>query len=794
MKVSYEWLLDYVDTHTPAVELGEKFLMTSSELEDVEAWTEQLSQIVVGEVLTCEPHPNASKLKLTTVSVGGRKKLKIVCGAANVSAGAKVLVALPGATVTSRDGKTRFTITPTTLRGEVSEGMLCAAEELGLPAQGDGLLLLPKTAKVGTPAAKFLNRETTVLDLEITPNRPDLLSYVGLAREVATFDRRTLREPNLLPLENLQHLPATQTATSSNTHLSSRLSVIQFEVTGHSETPGWMATRLELSGIRPINPVVDVANYVMLELGQPLHTYDAAKLPGTSQGKQDFTATTVAKPQKLKVLDGTTRDITPDDIVISVRGEVVGIAGIIGGEATAITPESTGFVLEAASFHGPAIRRTSRRLGLRTEASSRFEKGVDPELTITAIKRAAFLYQQLGIAKPSSRLVDFAHHKRGSERPRIHVTSEQIQGILGVHISLGEAKQILQKLGFTLLHVTKASLDCIPPSWRADVTREEDVLEELVRIWGYDRVPSTLPSSSVKPPQENLEFSRLTSMRHAAASLGFIETIHLSFSNEREITAAGFSVSNAVPLQNPLSQEQSHLLPSHLISFLRTTSENQVNPETRLFEIGSIFASPTTETRKFSACVRTGNSPEEALQELKRLVSALTTASRITTPVSYQGSGGSCSITLGDAAIGSIQVVPLATLEKYKIRRSKTFLFLELDLTSLFEASASFATYKPLAVFPSIQRDISLQVSEATAWGSIQKSLETHLTQVPKIMVLTYAFLGVYRGKPLPPDTKSVTVRLIYQGVERTLTDQEVDTDLTNLTKRLTNLPATIVT
>ncbi len=794
MKVSYEWLLDYVDTHTPALELGEKFLMTSSELEGVDAWTEKLSQIVVGEVLTCEPHPNASKLKLTTVSVGGRKKLKIVCGAPNVAAGCKVLVALPGATVTSRDGKTSFTIAPTTLRGEVSEGMLCAAEELGLPAQGDGLLLLPKTAKVGIPAAKFLNRETTVLDLEITPNRPDLLSYVGLAREVATFDRRTLREPNLLPLENLQHLPANQTVTSSNTHLSSRLSVIQFEVTGSGETPAWMSSRLELSGIRPISPVVDVANYVMLELGQPLHTYDASKLPGTAQGKQDFTAGTPAKPLKLKVLDGSTREVTTDDIVISVHGEVVGIAGIIGGEATAITSESTGFILEAASFHGPAIRRTSRRLGLRTEASSRFEKGVDPELTITAIKRAAYLYQQLGIAKPSSRLVDFAHHKRGSERPRIHVTSEQIQGILGVHISLGEAKQILQKLGFTLLHVTKASLDCIPPSWRADVTREEDVLEELVRIWGYDRVPSTLPSSSVKPPQENLEFSRLMSMRHASASLGFRETIHLSFSNEREITASGLTIADAVPLQNPLSLEQSHLLPSHLISFLRTTSEHQVNPETRLFEIGSIFSRPTTETRKFSACVRTASPAEEALQELKQLVASLTTACRITTPVSYQGSGSTCSITLGDTVVGMIQIVPLATLEKYKIRRSKTFLFLELDLASLFTAPANFVTYRALPVFPSIQRDISLQVAETTQWEAIEKSLKTHLTQVPNSMHLTYTFLGVYRGKPLPPDTKSVTVRLTYQGQERTLTDQEVDTDLKNLTKRLTNLPATIVT
>ncbi|CAN5197664.1 phenylalanine--tRNA ligase subunit beta [soil metagenome] len=794
MRVSYEWLTDYIDTHTPAAELGERFLMTSSELEGVEAWSEMLANIVVGEVVTCEPHPNASKLKITTVSTGGRKKLKIVCGAPNVAAGIKVLVALPGAVVSSRDGKSTFTIAPTELRGEVSEGMLCAAEELGLQAQGDGLLILPKSAKVGTAAAKFLNRETTVLDLEITPNRPDLLSYVGLAREVATFERKALKEPSLLPFENLQNLPAAQTASSTNTHLSSRLSVIQFAVTEKAETPSWMSARLELSGIRPIHPVVDVANYVMLELGQPLHTYDSTKLPSTKAGKQEFLVGPHTGNAEFQGLDGVTRKLTTEDIVITVQGETVSLGGIMGSAGTAISSQSTGFVLEAAAFHGPAIRRTSRRLGLRTEASSRFEKGVDAELTVTAIKRAAYLYKSLSIAEPVSRLVDYSHHKRGSDKPRIHVTAEQIQGILGVHISLGEAKQILQKLGFTLLHVTKASLDCIPPSWRADVTREEDILEELVRIWGYERVPSTLPSASVKPPQENRHFVSLKRSRHAAASLGFTETVHLSFTNQRELKAVDLTDKQAVPLANPLSLEQSHLLPTHLISFLRTTAEFQATPETRLFEIGSVFSPPHIETRKLSACVRTAASPESALQEVKLLVTAILNASRVTGDVSYKGSGSSAKLLVGDTEIGSITLLPATTLEKWKIRKSRTFLYLEIGLHELFSLPHATKQFQPLPVFPKIQRDISLQVSENTDWQGIADSLSKHLTQVPKLMALSWQFQRVYRGKPLPPDTKSVTVRLTYQGLERTLTDQEVDTDLKQLTKRLINLPATIVT
>jgi phenylalanyl-tRNA synthetase beta chain len=555
-----------------------------------------------------------------------------------------------------------------------------------------------------------------------------------------------------------------------------------------------MSARLELSGIRPIHPVVDVANYVMLELGQPLHTYDSSKLPSTKSGKQEFLVGTQTVTTDFLGLDGVARKITPEDIVITVLGEVVSLGGIMGSTSTSISASTTGFVLEAAAFHGPAIRRTSRRLGLRTEASSRFEKGVDPELTVTAIKRAAYLYKTLSIAEPVSRLVDYSHHKRGSDKPRIHVTAEQIQGILGVHISLGEAKQILQKLGFTLLHVTKASLDCIPPSWRADVTREEDILEELVRIWGYERVPSTLPSASVKPPHENRSFVSLKKSRHAAAALGFTETVHLSFTNLRELKAIGLDENQAVPLANPLSLEQSHLLPTHLISFLRTTAEFQANPETRLFEIGSVFSPPHRETRKLSACVRTAASPESALQELKHLVEVILRSSHVTSEVTYKGSGKSAKVLVGNQEIGSITLLPTATLEKWKIRKSRTFLYLEIGLSELFSLPHATRQFQPLPVFPKIQRDVSLQVAEGTDWQSIEDSLSKHLTQVPKLMNLSWQFQQVYRGKPLAGDTKSITVRLTYQGLERTLTDQEVDTDLKQLTKRLTNLPATIVT
>lgn len=795
MLVSYEWLTDYVDTHTPARELGEKFLMTSSELEGVIDWQTKLSHVVVGEVLTCKPHPNATKLSLTTVKVG-RKTLRIVCGAPNVKAGIKVLVALPGATVTTKTGDNAI-ITKTELRGEISEGMLCAAAELGLPEQeNSGLLILNDNAKPGTPAADYLNRNTTVLDLEITPNRPDLLSYYGLAREVAAFERRSLKEVPLLPLENLQNLPATATVTSTSSNLCTRFSVLHCRILPNAHTPTWLAERLTLSGIRPIHPVVDVANYVMLELGQPLHTYDSSLLPIGKSGKYEFEAGTPKAKLAFKTLDGVTRDLEPGDTTISMQGTTIALAGIMGDAASAIHAGTKEFILESASFHGPAIRRTSRRLGVRTEASGRFEKGVDPELVVTALKRAAYLYQQLKIAEPKSKLVDYSQNKRGSEKPRIHVTSEQIQGILGVHISLGEAKLILQKLGFTLLHVTKASLDCIPPSWRSDVTREEDVLEELVRIWGYERVPSRLPSGAVKPPQKNRKFTALAAMRHKAAALGFTETIHLSFTNQRELEATALSPQIAIPLQNPLSLELSHLLPSHLISFLRTTSDYQVHPETRLFEIGSVFTTPKREEKKFSALMRTSARTESALEEMKRLVQELLSSSGIHgnvtyTPIATTG----CVVSVAETRIGTIEHVGQDILERWKIRRSRNVLYLEINLAALLDLPYGFTTYKPLPIFPSIERHLTIEVGESTNWEVVATTIGKHIeARNDKKLTTRCEMHGeVYRDTKAGTDTKRYTIKLTYNHPEKTLTDAIVEEDTNQLTKKLTKLPANIV-
>ena len=788
MKIAYQWIRDYVKTTTAAEELGEKFQMTSSVLEAVEDWQRRLAGIVVGKVVTNSEHPKSQKLRILQVSLG--KKTEQILTAGVAPAGSLVAVALPGATLHPLKGEP-WQITIREMGGEVSNGMLCGLEEMGVNLKAKDWEFIPDGTPAGTAISDILFLNDKVLDLEVTPNRPDLLSYFGLAREVSTFEKKTLLEPPIYRLDEEEiHEEIPFKVKVENSHLVPRYSAIVLHSIEIKPSPRWLQSRLLLSGIRPINTVVDVTNYVMLELGQPLHAFDLSSL-----GTEGLMIGSAKNGEKLTTLDGVERTLSEGDIIISDSTRPIDLAGVMGGLESGINDTTTAILLEAANFDGASIRRTTRRLGLRTEASSRFEKGLDPELTVTALKRAIFLLQQISHAKVGSRILDI-YPKARSERPRIHNNFTRIQQVLGVNISAAETKSILQKLGFQIPLLTKSSFEVIPPSWRHDIELPEDVIEELVRIWGYDRVPLTLPVGAVKAPFPLASYAAKARLRQRLASLGMHETIHLSFASSADLGRLNYPISNCIKLPNPLSQEVAFLLPTHIISFLNNLSTvNRENEECALFEISHLFNAPDKEIPTLTLLWRTQVSYEATYQKAKQTIFEIADCLSLPKPtmhsytVSQKNSNHYISdsfldISLDGKMIGTLGSVKPSVVEKFKIRRARTIVAVELSLDALLTVRSQNVVYSPILQHPSIERDISLICPSDLKVKSLTDCLEPNLNSD---ITLSFAITDIFSGKPLEKDQKAVTIHFIYNAKNRTLEDTEVNHDQERITTLLTN-------
>ena len=796
MNLSYHWLKDYVHTQLSPQDLGEHFRMTSSELERIEEWGRRFTGLKVGKVSEVTTHPDANRLRIATVEVGEKKTRQIVCGAPNLAVGQTVIVALPGTTLTPVKGEP-FTIQSAKIRGVESAGMLCAAEEIGIPLPSEGILSLDDSLRPGQDLAEALELNDSVLELEVTPNRPDLLSYVGLAREVATFDNKRLLEIPLATFEPEQASVRLSLAPFDPKHCQ-RYSAIALSGFITHTSPLWMQLRLLRNGIKPVSLVVDVTNYVMLELGQPLHAFDADTLNDQKKPIQ-LGVRMATSGEIISTLNGVMYSLEVGDLVISEANNLqpIALAGILGGQGSAITSTTERIVLEAAVFHGPAIRRTSRRLGVRTEASTRFEKGLDPEGTVTALKRAVYLLQELGGAVVCSTLAD-SYPKARQERPRIHLTFADVQEVLGVHISSAETKTILQKLGFHITSLTKSSVEVVPPSWRADIRLPEDVVEELIRIWGYERVPTTLPVGSVTPPQLNPRFEVSRKIRHTLASCGWHETIHSSFTSAQTLARVGIDPTDqAIALLQPLSRETEYLIPSHLGSLLTCVAQHNLNQtELALFELGAVFMPPQREERRLSILMRSEGSTEELYRTLKA-VCAHTQEGLGLTPFTYMTDseeqpfftpGSSLGIQFGGEGIGYVGEVSAEVIQRFKLRSGRHLVYASLSLDALIRAKPHVPRYRPLSPYPSISRDLTLTIPVSTPAGEVERIVRSHLSQEIPAQVIVGA---IYSGPSLRQGDKSVTFHLTYTHPERTLADAEVNADIERLTKAAANdLPA----
>ena len=773
MKFSENWLREFVDPAVDRDELCRRLTMAGLEVEAVEPLGAGLDGVVVGEIIACEPHPNADKLRVCQVSIGAGAALQIVCGAPNARAGLKVPLAMIGAKLPNG-----IEIKKAALRGVESNGMLCSAKELALDADASGLLELPADAPAGAPLAKALHLPDARIELKLTPNRPDCLGLRGLAYDVAALFGGAVAEPKVEPV------PAVSAATRE-VRLEAGADCPRFcgrmieGIDARAPTPEWMAERLRRSGLRPISLLVDVTNYVMMELGQPMHAFDAAKLSGGPIAVRRARA-----GETLKLLDEREVALDAEFLVVTDDGRAVALGGVMGGWDTRIGDATRDVFLEAAHWRPAAIMGRARRLGLHTDAGHRFERGVDPELPRAAIERATRLILDAAGGKPGP-VIEVARQQDLPVRHHVRLRRERLKRVLGMHVADTEVERILRALGMQV-DTTHEGWRVIPPSRRFDIEIEEDLIEEVVRVHGYERVPTHAPSGELRlrlPAEAEVPLPR---MRAQLAARGYREAICYSFV-AKDLLEHWSLAAGVVALANPLSADlavmRTSLLPG-LIEALKR-NRNRQQERVRLFENGLVFSSTGGELRQvpYLAAVACGRAAPEAWATDKRAVDFFDAKADLESllaiaghranatfhplEVPYLHPGRSAAIHLNSTPIGVIGCLHPRLLKALDIDHD--VMVFEGDLHAISTGTVPRA--QALSRFPSLRRDLAVVVPESTPYAQVKGSVEAALgARLAEVLVFDQ-----YQGANLGAGAKSLAIGLILQDDSRTLTDEDAD-------------------
>lgn len=791
MRISWNWLKRYVATDLSPEQAASVLTSTGLEVESVEMFEPvkgMLSGVVVGHVLELEKHPDADRLSLCLVDLGHGEPVHIVCGAPNVAAGQKVIVATVGSELNLADG-TSITIKKSKIRGQESNGMICAEDELGLGQSHEGIMVLDPSARVGQPASEHLGLHGDhVLEIGLTPNRTDAMGHLGVARDlIAALNHRQgaglrLQWPDVDPF--MQDDDAfTVPVVVKDTHACPRYAGLTLTNVKIGPSPAWLKEALTVIGLKPINNVVDVTNFVQHELGQPLHAFDAAKLKGAR-----IVVRMARADEPFTTLDGTERKLHPHDLVIADAEHPACIAGVYGGLGSGVTEETTSVFLESACFDPATIRRAARRHGLNTDASFRFERGVDPELTVYALKRAALLLKEVAEARVSSPVIDLDHRpKQVREVPLRYAEIEQLAGLRIDHDAI---VHLLEGLDFGIKERDAVGLLLAVPSYRADVFRPADVIEEILRIHGYDQVP--LPERLMCPPMRS-EALDAESLREQLAShlaaRGFREIMMPSLVNGVRTTGSGIAVENdLVRLRNPLSAELDVMRPTLLFGALTAVAHNidRQQRDLRLFECGRIYrveGGRTHEAETLSILItgrrwrerwRSGDRKAELADVKEELEGMLERLGLISLarwePVAHPLLDHACALHLKGRRTGVIGSVRGAHLHASGI--AQPVFFAEIGEEPVLEACrARQVAFSEVARFPAVRRDLSLLLEEAVRF----EQLHGLAFNAERKLLRAVDLFDVYQGEKLPAGKKSYALSFILQDPERTLTDEQVD-------------------
>ncbi|WP_411895545.1 phenylalanine--tRNA ligase subunit beta [Winogradskyella sp. A2] len=795
MKISYNWLKQFIKIDWDAEKTGELLTDLGLEIEGIEAYESVkggLKGIVVGEVLTCKQHPNADRLKLTTVDIGEDAPLQIVCGAPNVAKGQKVPVATIGTTLYSAEGEA-WKIKKGKIRGEESHGMICAEDELGLGESHDGIMVLDKHFKVGTEASKVFKIENDqVFEIGLTPNRADAMSHYGVARDL---------KAGLLQKEVALELI---TPSVSSYHVDARSLKIDVDVKDKEKcprycgvtisgvkvetSPSWLQHRLKSIGLSPINNIVDITNYVLHELGQPLHAFDAQKIAGNKVVVKTCKAGT-----KFTTLDEVVRELHEDDLMICDGDKPMCIAGVFGGIDSGVSENTRDIFLESAYFNPVSIRKTAKRHGLNTDASFRFERGIDPNITEYALKRAALLIAEVAGGEITSDVSDSYPIK--IEDYQVRLSFDNAKKLIGEEIPRETIKSILTSLDIKVNNVTEAGLGLTVPAYRNDVQREADIIEEILRVYGYNNVGTTEKlNASISNSTRFEDYKLQNIIGNQLASQGFFEimTNSLTTPNYTELSEQLKSEHN-VEMLNPLSNDLSIMRQSLLFSGLESTAHNinRKRGDLKLFEFGKSYHqySESREEYKHLSLFVTGNKTQDRWNStaipsdffyLKGIVESVLERLGLnrlkSVPVKSDVFSEGMTLSLGKKKLVDFGLVKKSVLKTFGI--SQQVLFADVNWDNVLEMTKhNSIKFKAIPKYPEVRRDFALLIDSSVSFEDIY----TTAKQTEKQLLKNVNLFDVYEGKNLSQGKKSYAVSFTLQDENKTLTDKQIDKIMSKL-------------
>lgn len=790
MKISYNWLKEYIDITESPEEIGKVLTATGLEVEHVEEHESVkggLKGLVIGHVLTCAKHPNADKLSLTTVDVGNGRVLPIVCGAPNVAVGQKVVVAVPGTTVYPTNGKP-FEIKIAKIRGEQSEGMICAEDEVGLGESHAGIMILDASATPGVAAAEYFGVTSDyTIEIGLTPNRADAASHVGVARDIKAVLKRPLRLPSVDGFK-VDNQSLTIPVVVENRDACPRYSALTISGVTVKESPTWLKNKLTAIGLTPINNIVDITNFLCHEIGQPMHAFDADKIAG-----KKVLVKTLPAGTKFTTLDGKERSLTANDLMIcNANSEGMCIGGVFGGIGSGITENTKNVFLESAYFAAASIRKTGMAHQLKTDASFRYERGTDPNTTVFALKRAAMLIKELAGGTISSEVIDVYPEK--VEHTKFRVKVANIHRLIGKPIAVEEMIGILERLDIAVTNFHDGAFDVSVPPYRVDVKQEADIVEEILRIYGLNNIELTdeagtdfisgFPSKDINKFRESIGL--------LLASNGFYEimTNSLTHINYRkyELGIEG----EAVEILNKLSEEQAIMRTTMLFTGLEVCAFNinRKQKDVKFFEFGKVYSKVNGKyvERERLALYLTGQYESDNWQraarnvsyhDLSRFVANVLSKSSVrgvkTEPVNDPVYQYAVKILVGKQEVGKMGKVKTQFQKDFGIKQE--IFYADLDVALLFNSASPKFDVQDVPKFPEVRRDLSLVLDRHVAYREIEELVRNTERKLVKEIVV----FDVYEGEKIPAGKKAYALGFTLQDEAKTLTDDEIEKTMSRL-------------
>lgn len=782
MIVSLKWLQKYVDVSISIEELVHRLTMVGLEVEGVLKPNTEFGQVVTARLESVEPHPQADRLRLCQVS-DNRRIYRVVCGAPNLQIGSIVPLALPGARLAGG-----ATLEEAEIRGEISQGMLCSQKELGVGDDAGGIWLLAPDTPVGISISEVMGKHDVLLDIGITPNRGDCLSILGIAREVSAICGSPLRYPDISPSENNVDVNSLSSVTVVDPIGCPRYAARIVEGVEIGPSPEWLRKKVEAVGIRSINNIVDVTNFILMEMGQPLHAFDFDRL-----AENRIVVRRAREGERFTTLDEVERVLFEDTLLICDGRSPVAIAGIMGGLDSEIKTDTTRVLIESAYFQPQCIRRSSKKLGLRTESSFRFERGVDPAGLIRALDRAAQLMVEVGGGEIAKGRIDV--YPNPIEPPVLTLRVDRTNRLLGTQLKPSEMAEVLRRIEMQVKELDGNHLEVVPPLFRPDIIREVDLAEEIVRLVGYDKVPVTAPQAAVEAASFDPHLRARQEVKYLLQGAGFFEVLNYSFISEESIKKLHLPANdpklNPVRLMNPLSEEQAVMRTSLIPGLLESVRYNfdHGNEDVRIFELSKVFSTieqadlPEERHHLVGAMAGRqipdplyGGKEEVGYSDVKGIAESFLSmfyldgvSFKVDNSTPYLDPKMAASVYCEGQCLGSLGRVHPEVLEAFDLKKP-TYIF-EFDFDRVFDLRSPRPLFRPLPKFPSVTRDMAIVVDSAV---TVQEPLDYILEQNQQLLELVEVF-DVFKSKQLGEGKRSIGYRLVYRAADRNLTDEEVN-------------------